>query len=63
MNKIILVVLTVVVGAVITFLYIYTLINQLGYVIVGSFVFPYVAEIEHIHLFIHSPNQYLKNGC
>jgi hypothetical protein len=44
MNKIILVVLTVVVGAVIiTFLYNHILLNQLEYVIVGSFVFPYVA--------------------
>lgn len=32
-----------VVAVIITFLYDYTLINQLEYVIVGSFVFPYLA--------------------
>lgn len=44
MNKGISLVLTVVVGAaIITFLYNYILINQLEYIIVGNFVFPYVA--------------------
>jgi hypothetical protein len=44
MNKKILVVLTVVVGAgIITFFYNYILINQLEYIIVGTFIFPYEA--------------------
>jgi len=44
MNKKILVVLTVVIGAgIITFFYNYILINQLEYILVGSFVFPYEA--------------------
>jgi hypothetical protein len=44
MNKKILVVLTVVASAgIITFFYNYILINQLEYIIVGTFVFPYEA--------------------
>jgi len=56
MNEKILAVLTVVVGAgIITFLYNYILLNQLEYIIVGSFVFPYeAANVVRTHPLVYT---------